>query len=364
MSSDVPFLQQPNGETFLKSISKRFDDPQFITLMLVLLGAMVVIYFFGSALALYFTAVVVAYLLEGMVRFLRVMHIPRFLAVLLVFSLFILLVNLFIFGLLPTLAQQLTNLLNEIPRITETLKLTTRELTESANGLINPAFVENFLVQMVDSSQDFIGESVRLLLKGVPGLFSILIYLLLVPFLVFFFLKDKAKFVHYLSRLLPRDRGLLDYVLKEVEAGVGGYIRGKFWEMLVLGLSSYIAFIFMEFQYAFLLAVLTGLSALIPFLGVAVVTVPVALLGVVQWGLTMDAGKPLLAYTILQLLDANIFTPLILGETVKLHPTTIILSVLFFGSLWGVMGVFFAVPLAVLTKSVFEVTTSSPFSPP
>ncbi|MGN7613750.1 AI-2E family transporter, partial [Magnetococcales bacterium HHB-1] len=98
--------------------------------------------------------------------------------------------------------------------------------------------------------------------------------------------------------------------------------------------------------------ILTGASVLVPFLGVAVVTVPVAILGLFQWGLTWEAAQPLFAYTLLQLIDGVVVAPLILGEAVKIHPITIIISVLVFGSFWGMLGVFFAVPLAVLMRSI------------
>ncbi|MBF0367880.1 MAG: AI-2E family transporter [Magnetococcales bacterium] len=360
--SDGEFSPIPQKPNFLVVLLRHFKDPQSITLILVLTAVGLLIGFFGSALAPYFTAIVVAYLLEGMVTPLRKLHFPRLLAILIVFSLFIFVMNLFLFVLLPNLAKQLTKLLGEIPRIADTLKELMHKATDTAaeSGFIDPAMVENLLVRMVEGSQDFIGETITYILQGLPGLFSVLIYLVLVPFLVFFFMKDKQLFMAYLRRLLPRERGLLTSVLRDAELGVGGYIRGKFWEMLILGVVSYTVFIYMQFDYAFLLGILTGLSVLIPFLGVAVVTVPVAVLGVVQWGITLEALHPLAAYGILQIIDGNVLAPLILGETVKVHPTTIILAVLFFGSLWGVLGVFFAVPLAVLVKSIFEALSRQP----
>ncbi|HAT49303.1 MAG TPA: AI-2E family transporter, partial [Alphaproteobacteria bacterium] len=109
-----------------------------------------------------------------------------------------------------------------------------------------------------------------------------------------------------------------------------------------------------DFKYAFLVGLLTGLSVLIPILGLAVVALPVVVLGIFQWGLTWDAINPLIIYAVLQVIDGNILAPMILGETVKVHPTTIMLAVLFFGSIWGLSGVFFAVPLWVLLRSVLD----------
>lgn len=341
-------------DTVLNQWLRRLHDPQVAALLVALFSCVLVLTFFGQALAPYFTALVVAYLLEGIIRGLQRLYCPRGLALLLVFGLFLLILNLLLFVLLPALVVELARISDEIPRITATFKQLSRQLTDSANGYLNPEQVETMLLYLLDNSQEWVAKSVTFLLRGVPGLIFVSLYLLLVPFLVFFFLKDRDLLLAAFSRYLPKERGLLERVMREVKAGVGGYVRGKFWEMLLLGAASYLAFAIIGFKYAFIVGLLTGLSVLIPFLGLAVVTLPVVVLGIFQWGVTWEALNPLIIYSILQLIDGNVVAPLILGETVKVHPTTIMLAVLLFGSLWGVVGVFFAVPLAVLVKSVLE----------
>ncbi|MBF0461074.1 MAG: AI-2E family transporter [Magnetococcales bacterium] len=341
-------------DNLLDNWLRRLHDPQVAGLVLALFLGTLVLFFFGHALAPYLTALVIAYLLEGILRALQRLHCPRMVGVALVFGLFLLVFTLLLFKLLPTLVVELARISDEIPRFTPTFKQLSHRLSDSAAGFLNPEQVENMLQYLMDNSQEWFARSVTFLLQGVPGLISVTLYLFLVPFLVFFFMKDKALLLAAFSRYLPKDRSLLDRVLHEVNVGVGGYIHGKFWEMLLLGVSSYIAFAIIDFRYAFVVGLLTGLSVLIPFLGLAVVTIPVVLLGVFQWGVTWDAARPFIIYGILQLIDGNMVAPLILGETVKVHPTTIMLAVLLFGSLWGVVGVFFAVPLVVLVKSVLE----------
>ncbi|MBF0439838.1 MAG: AI-2E family transporter, partial [Magnetococcales bacterium] len=292
---------------------QRLQNPQFIGLFLALLGASLILIFFGSALAPYFTSVIIAYLLEGMIRPLERIRIPRLLAVLVVFSLFILVVLAFFFILVPALIHELSRVSTEIPKITITLKSLMHQITLSASGLINSPFAENMLLGLVEKTQEWAADSISLLLKGgLPRLLSVLVYLFLVPFLVFFFIKDKSDLLTAFQRYLPQERTLLNRVMLEVHAGVGGYIRGKFWELLILGLSSYICFMLIGFQYAFLVAVLTGLSVLIPFLGLAVVTIPVIVLGILQWGLTWESAHPLVVYAILQMIDGNLVAPIIL----------------------------------------------------
>ena len=103
-----------------------------------------------------------------------------------------------------------------------------------------------------------------------------------------------------------------------------------------------------------LLAVLVGLSVIVPYVGATVVTVPIFLVAFFQWGFSGDMLQILVAYTILQLIDGNILVPLIFSETVNLHPIAIITAVLVFGGLWGFWGVFFAIPLATFLKAVIR----------
>ncbi|MBF0447627.1 MAG: AI-2E family transporter [Magnetococcales bacterium] len=341
--------------SLFKGVSRRLHDPQIRGLIVVLILGVCLVIFFGGPLSPYFAAVVIAYLMEGQIRFLERIKFPRILAVLIVFSIFLLVLNLLLFKLLPTLVAELSRVSSEIPRITETFKNLMLQLSNTLSGFVDADFAETILVGLVEISQEYAAQAATVLVQGgLPGLITVIAYLFLVPFLVFFFMKDKTLLLQSFVRYMPQERGLINRVMSEVDTAVGGYIRGKFWEMLLLGMASYLGFLFIDFKYAFLLGVLTGLSVLIPFLGLAVVTVPVVVLAIFQWGLTLEATHPLIVYAVLQLIDGNALAPLILGETVKVHPTTIMLSVLFFGSLWGVVGVFFAVPLWVLVKSVLE----------
>ena len=110
---------------------------------------------------------------------------------------------------------------------------------------------------------------------------------------------------------------------------------------------------------AALLGLLVGLSVIIPYIGATLVTLPVALVGFFQWGLTADFYYMLAVYLVIQALDGNVLVPLLFSEAVNLHPVAIILAVLFFGGIWGMWGVFFAIPLATLIKAVINAWPNS-----
>jgi putative permease len=110
----------------------------------------------------------------------------------------------------------------------------------------------------------------------------------------------------------------------------------------------------LDLKYSILLAVLVGISVLVPYLGAAVVTIPVAVVAYFQFGWGSDFAVVLIAYGIIQALDGNVLVPLLFSEVVNLHPVAIIVSVLVFGGLWGFWGVFFAIPLATLVNAVLR----------
>ena len=176
---------------------------------------------------------------------------------------------------------------------------------------------------------------------------------------MFFLLKDKQELLSLTSGLLPRNRKLAYQVWREMNQQISNYIRGKVLEILIVGTISYVVFAMFDLRYPVLLAVAVGLSALIPYVGVVVVSVPVALVALFQWGLSSEFYYLMLAYGIVQILDGNLLVPVLFSEAVNLHPVAIIIAVLVFGGLWGFWGVFFAIPLATLVKAVWNALPST-----
>jgi putative permease len=97
-----------------------------------------------------------------------------------------------------------------------------------------------------------------------------------------------------------------------------------------------------------------GLSVIIPYIGATLVTIPVVLVAFIQWGIGNEFYTVVIVYFVIQALDGNVLVPLLFSEAVNLHPVAIILAVLFFGGIWGLWGVFFAIPLATLIKAIMN----------
>jgi putative permease len=197
------------------------------------------------------------------------------------------------------------------------------------------------------------GEALlRHFLTGMSGATTLAFSLFLIPLLVLFFLSDREEIQASISRLIPRDREFVDRIWKEMAFRMANYIRGKVWEILIVGLVSWVVFFALGFQYAAVMAIVGGISVIVPYVGAIGVAVPMFLLGLVQWGISSQLAWLMVAYVVIQALDGYVLVPMIFSEAVKLNPTVILLATLIFGAIWGFWGVFFAIPLATLTKAV------------
>ena len=328
------------------------DNPQLTLLMALLIFATAALALTADILAPFLAAVVLAYLLQVFIDRLERYGVSPWLSITLVFVVFVLLTLAIVFGLIPLLIRQMTQLTRQAPEFIANLQETVSRLPEQYPALITPAQAEQVMNQLqtevLDFSQAFVGS-----LGGtVVGLMTWVVYLIIVPLMVFFLIKDKTTIVEWAASFLPRERDLAGQVWLEVHRQLQNYVGGKALEILIVAIVSYVTFTFIDLQYALLLAVTAGFSVLIPYIGAAVVTLPVAVVAILQWGFTGDAGVALAAYGIIQALDGNVLVPFVFSEVVDIHPVAIIVAILFFGGIWGFWGVFFAIPLAVVVQAV------------
>ncbi|CAJ1850151.1 AI-2E family transporter [Aeromonas veronii] len=332
----------------------RFSDPDAVTLFLLLVFCFTIIWLFGDLLAPLLVALVMAYLLEWPVARLQKAGLSRTLATSVILILFIAVAVASLLGLIPTLVSQGINLAKEAPAMLTNAQDYVRTLPDKYPELIDVSLVEtvidNIRQRILSGGEHLVSAS----LSSLVNVVAIMIYLILVPLMVFFMLKDKRVLMGSLRRFLPRNRTLVNRVWVEMNNQIINYIRGKVIEILIVGIATYVPFALMGLRYSVLLAVAVGFSVLIPYIGAAVVTVPVAMVALFQWGLTPEFAWLMVAYLVIQALDGNLLVPVLFSEAVNLHPVAIIIAVLVFGGLWGFWGVFFAIPLATLVKAVIN----------
>lgn len=336
---------------------RHLTDPQVVLLIVILLMAIAVIAIFGDMLAPVIAAVVIAFLLDGPAEWLRRRGYNNLVAVISVFMLFMVLTFVGFFTILPPIAEQFSQFFRQLPDMFNSFQAFVMTLPQSYPEIVNEAQVSELMsalrTEMLNAGQ----RAVEFSVGSIGGLITLIVYLILVPVMVFFFLKDKEPVLAWFGGFLPKEKPVLDQVWAEAVERTGDYARGKVYEILIVGFVSWGAYSLIDLQFAAFLALLTGISVIVPYLGAALVTIPVALVALFQWGLDSQTLVAVATYLVLQALDGNLLAPVLYSEVVKLHPNSIILAILIFGGIWGVWGVFFAIPLATLAHAVIKAWT-------
>lgn len=333
---------------------KYFSDEEAVILFLLLLIGTGFVILFGAMLAPAIAAVIVAFILQGLVTKLNRLGVPEIVAIIGVFLVFLGVLIGFLFGLLPLIWGQVTSLAGEAPRIFREMQSYLELLPQQYPTLISMEGVNTIYNQVTTEAGRMTQWLVSFSLASIPDLVALLIYMVLLPILVFFFLKDRRALLSSVGRLLPPQRPMMIKIWNEVNLQCANYVRGKAVEILIVGGATYIAFKLMGVPYAALLSLMVGLSVVIPYIGAAVVTLPVAMIALFSFGWSSQFIWVMAVYGVIQGLDGNVLVPLLFSEVNNLHPVVIIVAVLFFGGIWGLWGVFFAIPLATMLKAVFS----------
>ena len=346
-------------EVLTRWYQRYLSEEEAVILLVMLTVAFAVMLFFGDILAPVLVAVILAYLMQGVANVLRQRGLPGELSV--AFSTLLFLGGFFavLFGLAPLVWRQLVALVREAPAIIEAWRKVLVTLPEEYPVFFTQQQV-NELTGAIQAEMASVGQIlVTKGLSSIPSVLAAIVYLILIPLMVFFFLKDRAQLTGWFASFLPAKRPLPERIWSELNLQFANYARGKGIEVLIIGGASYVVFAIFSLNYAALLGLLVGFSVIVPYIGAALVTIPVVVVAYFQFGVTPDFYWVVGAYLLIQVLDGNVLVPLLFSEAVNLHPVAIVIAVLFFGGLWGLWGVFFAIPLATLVNAILSAWPSS-----
>lgn len=336
-------------------LQRRFVGTELGGLALLTLSIILVFWLFGKLLTPVFVSIVFAYLLQGMVSRLEKWKCPHMLAVNLVFVLFFSLLVFAAFVLLPLLWEQLSSLINDLPQKIKRLEVYVISVSQEYPAYISKEQIQHWIATFQSDFSRLGNFVLSFSLSTISSMMMLVVYLVLVPLMVYFFVKDRRDILRWFSSFLPNKRQLVVHVWEEVNLQIVNYIRAKIVEMIIVCVTATAAFLLFGLNYAILLGVVVGLSVLMPYIGVVIVTIPVLIVGYLQWGFDTHFAYLSIVYFIIMVLDGNVLAPLLFSETMKIHPVAVIIAILIFGALWGFWGVFFAVPLASVAKALLTV---------
>ena len=255
-----------------------------------------------------------------------------------------------LFMALPSIGTEINNLLQNLPIIVSSFQQNLIEM----NNYFSEEEIDQIFANLSNQISVLLSSALGQLAGTVSLMFNAILYAIMIPLMVFFFLKDKSILLPIASIILPKENGFMQSVFAEMNDQLFNYVTGKFIEMLLVATASYILFAFLGLPYAVLIAILVGLSVIIPIFGAILVTIPVVLIGLYEWGLSENFYWLLGFYLLIQILDGNVLVPILFSTRNNLHPVVIIIAVLFFGGIWGFWGLFFAIPLATFVKAIIN----------
>ena len=339
----------------LSNILKRiFSNEETIVFSLIILLTLIIFSLFIGVLTPFIISVIVAYLLVGLQKKIETYNVSENLATILAFSIFIIIGAAMFVWLIPLLYVQLQSFVLDIPRLFNEFLNFVSTIPAAFPDLVDSDQISVFF-QAVSSELSSITQNiVKSSISGIQSTITVLLYIILFPILVYFFLFDRKNIIEGCLKIIPGDRAMLSQVWSEMDVQLSNYVRGKVLEIFIVGIAAAVLFASFGLNYGALLAVLVGLSVLIPYVGAFSITIPIVIIGILQFGLGSQFYLLIGLYLLLQFLDGNLLVPIIFSEAVKLHPIVIILAVFLFGSMFGFWGVFFSIPLATFIKAVWN----------
>lgn len=216
------------------------------------------------------------------------------------------------------------------------------------------------LVRVLDDSlADFAEASGRVLADAltlgqrVVGMLAGILLSTLVTFMVAAFISvDAPRIMQFITSLFPReDRNAFSHLLKELDRGLGGVIRGQLLICLVNGFLTWVGLALLGVNFAFVLAVIAGVLSLIPVFGTIISTIPCVLIGLTQSVMT---GVLVLVWILfIHFIEGNILNPKIIGTAARIHPGLVIFALLAGEHMYGITGALLAVPIASIIQTVF-----------
>ena len=332
-----------------KFFDRFFSNEESVYFAILLITSFIFILLFGNVLLPVIISLVIAFLLNGLMVTLISFNLSRrisFSITLLIFFSFYL--SLFI--ALPSLGAQINNLLQNLPSIVASFQ----DTLSNMNNYFSEDDIELIFSNLSSQINSLLSSALGQLAGTVSLMFNAILYAIMIPLMVFFFLKDKDELLPIAASVLPKENDFMKSVFSEMNGQLFNYVTGKFIEMLIVATFSYIVFATLGLPYAVLIAILVGLSVIIPIFGAILVTIPVVLIGLYEWGMTENFYWLLGLYLGIQMLDGNVLVPLLFSNRNNLHPVIIIIAVLFFGGIWGFWGLFFAIPLATFIEAIMN----------
>lgn len=320
-------------------------------LLLQLKPILVHIYdFLKAVLTPFLIAMIISYVLNPIVSLLADRKVPRSIAVLLIYAIFIAAITVVLMNMIPMMIEQFQALNKHAPELT----MRAQNLVDNLNNTsIIPESIRNGITKALVQLEKYAATAVMEIVNNIGNMLNIVFIAFIIPFLAFYILKDFEVFERTVLTYVPKShRKSAVRLLKEIDEALGSYIRGQFIVCVIVGVLAYIGYWSIGMPYALLLAALVAIFNIIPYLGPFFGAAPALIVAS-----TVSVKMMLLVIvvnTVCQILEGNIISPQVVGRTLHMHPLSIIFALLVGGEIAGIVGMIIAVPIFAALKVILQ----------
>ncbi len=323
-----------------------------VFLFLIILGIFLFfLYTIGPLVKILIISALLAYILDPVASALEARGLNRTMATLIVFGFIILFIAGFVLLILPIVTAESQAIQQGISTGKAQEYFITLE--NSLRSQLQFLGIEEIkLTEKIQALLSNLGEQVFNYLLNVVSLITNLV---IIPFIMFFLLKDGREIKKNLISLVPnRYFEFTLNLLHKMDQQLGNYLRGQFLDALIIGLLSITALWILGVNYFFVIGAFAGLANLIPYIGPIAGAIPAIIVSIMQTGSLSMVPWIALAFTIVQLIDNVLVQPLVVAKTVNLHPLIVLLVVIIGGQFLGILGMLLAVPVTGVIKVVAQ----------
>lgn len=310
------------------------------------------VFVFKAVLLPFVLGFAIAYLLNPLIHHLGKVGIGRAPAALLILFVFFVLVIGFLAAILPLAYDQFLQLSNDLPGYIDGIWAWLQPLSERVQGFTGQAGAQDFQALFKEhiSSAFNVGTGlVKSVVAGGQAFMDLISVTIFTPIVAYFVMKEWDHISQWVVDLMPRDqKNTIMDLLKQIDTKLSGFIRGQITVAFILGLAYAIALTVAGLKYGFLIGLMAGLLSVIPMVGSAVglfVSILVAWFQSGDWMFVLIIACIFFAG---QLIEGNFLTPKLVGKNVGMHPLWVFFALLAGGALFGILGMFLAVPVAAV----------------
>ncbi|HLR74996.1 MAG TPA: AI-2E family transporter [Virgibacillus sp.] len=290
------------------------------------------------------------YLTKPVMHFFESFKINRIVSILLVFLLITVIMTLFILYIFPIAQRQFENLVANIPKMVQSTQDFIVIL--QSYDLVIPDQIDEAIESFMSNIQTHIENVMSYLFGFIANLITIIASLFLIPFFLFFMLKDGDKLVPFITQVFEKKKAdNIRNLLGKIDDTLTAFIQGQLIVSFFLGILLLIAYLIIGLNYALTLALFGMIMNVIPFIGPFLAVIPALIVGAFQDPMMIVWVS--IVTLIAQQIESNFISPNVMGRVLALHPLTVITVILAAGSIAGFLGILFAVPTYAVIKTIY-----------